>query len=316
MGILIGIDGGGTKTICVVQDESGQIIGRAESGPANYLKVGVFAAKKALRTAIKRAVDRAGVSREKVAALCAGIAGVYRDRDREIMSRVFREILPVQHLVLESDAYITLVGATNGKPGVIVIAGTGSIAFGVNSSGLTTRSGGWGYLLGDEGSGYDMARKGLIASLRDHDGRGEKTVLREILVRELYLGSIEEVIPLIYGGELGQRNLASLYPLVLEAAEAGDGVANRIIQESGDELAKAAAAVIEELNEPNTVLPVALWGGAFQNSSRLRQSFEEALKARTQKARLIEPENPPEVGALIVAQAAVKGTKLFSLPVG
>lgn len=206
---------------------------------------------------------------------------------------------------MESDAFVTLTGATAGRPGVVVISGTGSIAFGVNSQGKRARAGGWGHVLGDEGSGYDIARRGLIAALRDFDGRGPRTSLRERLTGELYLSSIEEVIPLLYSGQLSQRNLAALYPLVVSAAEEEDPVAVGLLEEAAEELSCAASAVLRGLDEP-VALPVVMWGGAFQNGPRLRRYFEESLSRRCSGFVLREPEHPPEFGALLLARKAVQ----------
>lgn len=315
MGFLIGIDGGGSKTVCVVSDASGWTLGEGRSGPSNHLKTGIFTAKRSLRNAILSALREAGVDLSDVEAACAGIAGVYRQQDREIMRLVLREILPSGQLYLESDAFVTLVGATGGQPGVVVISGTGSIAFGVNSRGEQRRSGGWGHLVGDEGSGYDMARKGLTAALRAADGRGLATSIREKLTRALELESIEEVVPLVYSAQLSQNDLAGLYPLVMEAAREGDAVATGIIQEAASELAAACAAVMEGLRERESQLPVALCGGAFQASDQLRSAFQECLKERLgRELEMVEPLSPPQRGAVLVASAVSRGLSPSSWP--
>jgi len=302
---ILGIDGGGTKTICVAADAGGRIIGKGMSGPANYLKEGLYTSKMSLSEAIDRALQEAGSDRLSVEVVCAGIAGMGRAADRLIMKKSFAEIVPNARLVLETDAFITLVGATEYLPGVIVISGTGSIAMGLNEKGDVARAGGWGHILGDEGSGYDIARRGMIAALQDYDGRGPETLITKMIVEELYLANVEELIGLFYGAESSPRRIAGLYPLVLEAAEEGDAVASNLLEKAASALVKTAVAVIRRLEMQSSIFPIALSGGVFRNSPRLRNSFQRLLVTQVPGAHLIDPLHPPEIGALLVAHKAV-----------
>ncbi len=311
MDVLIGIDGGGSKTRCVVSDRRGRVLGRGDSGPSNYLKEGLYPAKRSLREAVRLALKSAQQKQRSIVAACAGLAGVYRRQDQDVMGRVLREILATECLVLESDAFVALAGATEGRPGLIVISGTGSIAFGVDGNGKRARAGGWGHILGDEGSGYDIARRGLMAALRDYDGRGPKTLIRTRIAEELYLKSTDQIIPLLYGEQLGQAYLAALYPLVLSAAEAGDRVADQLLRSAAQELALATASVIRKLAGGAT-LPIAVHGGVFQNSPRLLHYFQEALKQESPAGEVIEPKETPEIGAILAARAALEGRRLFA----
>lgn len=311
MAVIVGIDGGGTRTVCLVADPGGQVRGQGVGGAANYLKEGLYTAKRSLRDALEHAFQELPGEKNQVRALCAGLAGMDRAADREVMTRVFQELLPAQEMILENDAFIALVGATEGEPGVIVISGTGSIALGVNRSGNKVRSGGWGHVLGDEGSGYDIARKGLAAAFQDYDGRGPRTSIGDKILREFYAERMDQLIPLLYGGDSSPSKIAALYPLVLEAAEEGDRVAGDLIGQAARHLADTAVAVIHRLEMQGETFPVAVSGGVFKTSRKIRRQFARFLRQRVPGVRLIEPKHPPEVGALLVARAAVEGRKLF-----
>ncbi|MFQ5740458.1 MAG: BadF/BadG/BcrA/BcrD ATPase family protein [Acidobacteriota bacterium] len=312
MGFLAGIDGGGTKTVCLISDQNGHVVGEGRAGPSNYLKDGLYTAKSSLREAIGAALRGAHVESLQVVGICTGLAGVDRTQDRELMTRIVREIVPARHVIVESDAFVTWAGATECRPGVVVISGTGSVAFGFNRKGDRARSGGWGHLLGDEGSGYNIGRKGLIAALRDHDGRGPQTLIRDKIVDELTLSSIDQVIPLLYGGQISNTNIAALGRLILEAGEEGDEVALDVIRQAAVELAEAARAVIRKLGCEGQSLPVAVSGGVFTHGPLLRESFKVELARRAPRAELITAKLPPEKGALLVARAAVEGKPVFS----
>ncbi len=302
---ILGIDGGGTKTVCLAADTDGRILGKGMSGPSNYLKEGLYTSKMSLGESIEQALQEAGSDRLKVQVVCAGLAGVGRANDRLIMKKLFAEIVPNARLILETDAFITLVGATEYQPGVIVISGTGSIAMGINQKGEVSRAGGWGHILGDEGSGYDIARRGMVAALHDFDGRGPETLISKMIVEELYLTNVEELIGLFYGGESSPRRIAGLYPLILEAAEEGDAVACKLLEQAASALVKSAIAVIRKLQMESLIFPIALSGGVFRNSVRLRNSFQRLLAAQVPGGHLIDPLHPPEVGALLVAHRAI-----------
>lgn len=311
MRYILGIDGGGVKTICLAADEAGRVLGRGTAGPSNYLKEGLYSAKLSLRQAIDTALTESKVKPKEVKAVCAGLAGMDRPTDRRIIRQVFEELLPGAKLILDNDACIALIGATEGEPGIIAISGTGSIALGLNREGQMARSGGWGHILGDEGSGYEIARRGLMAILKDVDGRGPKTLLRERLTRELYLSSVEELIPVFYGGQMTPSRIAALYPLVLQAAEEGDEVAANLLEEAAVQLAETAWAVIRKLEMQEDRFPLAVSGGVFKSSPLIRNRFLERITRQAPQAEPVEPKHPPELGAILLAKAVLEGKKPF-----
>jgi N-acetylglucosamine kinase-like BadF-type ATPase len=308
MSYLIGIDGGGTKTVSVVAGVRDRIIvGKGVAGPANYLKEGLHTARRSLGESVQEALEAAGLDKSRICAVGAGLAGVGRARDRQVMTRVLRRILPTQTLLLGTDAFVALLGAMESEPGVIVISGTGSIALGMNREGVLARSGGWGHLLGDEGSGYDIGRRGLTAALQDHDGRGPSTSITRKIAKELCLDRIDEMIPLFYAGDTSPRQLAGLYPLVLEAAEEGDPIASALIDQAAASLTEIALAVLRKLHMEKDAPEIALSGGVFLHSRRIRRRFENLLLEQAPQARLVQARHPPEVGALFLAQSALEG---------
>ncbi len=308
-GYLLGIDGGGTKTVCLLADENLKVLGRGIGGPSNYLSEGIYTAKMSLRAAVQEALAAAGVDASSVGAVCAGLAGASRPRDRQTMQKALREIVPAARIRVEIDAFIALAGATECRPGVIVISGTGSVAFGVNSAGETARSGGWGFVAGDEGSGFDIGRKGIAEALRHYDGRAGITTIAEKLMREMYLESLEEMIPILYSGPFSPAKIASLFPLILEAAREGDQAADRLIREAAGELSRMAAAVVRRLKMEEHCL-VATSGGVFR-SDQVRGPFAEHLRRAIPGVELIPAAKSAEMGALFAARAALREETLF-----
>lgn len=307
MGYLLGIDGGGTKTIGVLADRSGRVLARAVSGPGNYLKVGLPAVERSFTEIIHGVLDEAGVDREaRIDGLCAGLAGADRPRDRRIIRALFRRLVGTRVILTENDARITLVGATEGRPGLIVIAGTGSVAMGMNRAGELARAGGWGHLIGDEGSGYDIGRRAMIAALHSYDGRSRKTLLEPTVVKTLRLRKIEDLVTRVYSRGMAPDEVAALFPRVVEAAQKGDGIARHLLEDAGRDLAATAGAVIRRLRMERTAAIVALSGGVFRARGPLYDAFCTAVRAVAPNAQITEPKHPPEIGAVALARARLE----------
>lgn len=313
MQVILGIDGGGTKTVCLAASRAGEVLGRGVGGPSNYLSEGIVRARESLRTAIQGALQAAGASAEDVALVAAGLAGASRERDRRVLAQVFAEVLPGAATIIEPDAVIALLGATECRPGVIIISGTGSMAFGMDRAERRARTGGWGFILGDEGSGYDIARRGLIACLRAYDGRGPETSIRHKVLAALKLADTEDLIPFSYSNPLSPGRIAALYPTVLEAADEGDPIACRLIEEAAAALAEMVATTAAKLDFGQDRPLFTMAGGVFKGRS-LRQGFERALTARCPSAVLEEPRQPPEMGAVYLGRARLTGQPLFPDP--
>jgi N-acetylglucosamine kinase-like BadF-type ATPase len=230
-------------------------------------------------------------------AVCAGVAGV----DREAVSRPLlawlRKAIPARHHLLATDVAIALHAALGTTPGMIVVSGTGSIAYARNHRGETLRAGGWGAWFDDPGSGYDLARKAIMAALRDFDGRGERTVLSSRICRALHLSDITQIVL----KKLDTQQVAALFPLVAEAARQGDRVARRLCAQAGGDLAQLALALARRLGR-RRMLPVVCAGGVFRSSPTVRRSFARYLHQRLPAARVRLLQREPVEGALAMAR--------------
>ena len=293
---FLGVDGGATKTLAVIVDERGRERGRGVAGSGNQAAVGLKRAVASIRGAVAAAVQQAG-SDAPFRAAWIGLAGVDRPGDRD---RLLPHLGTLAAIVrLTNDAELALTGLA-GAVGVAVIAGTGSIAVGRDSAGTMARSGGWGHILGDEGSGYEIGRLALKAAARAADGRGPQTALLPAIMAAWRLTRPDAMIDRVYpDGDKGE--IARLSALVFAAAREGDGVARRIVREAATELALAALAVGAMLNFPDGKLPVALAGGMLIHETDFRAMLLRRLRRRTpvgQVALVAEP-------ALSAARAAI-----------
>jgi N-acetylglucosamine kinase-like BadF-type ATPase len=260
---VVGVDGGGSKTHAVVVDADGRIMGEGTSGPSNPLRVGIARAAAAVREAIDKACEAAHVRRQDILAAEVGLAGARRTELRERVREALSNF-GIADLEVVSDADIALHGATDGEPGVVVIAGTGSVCCGVNSRGKRNCAGGWGPVAGDEGGGAWIARRALRAIAHASDGRGPKTSLTAAACAYFHVTTPEDLSTAIYAPTMTNERLAGFGKQVIEAAKAKDPVAREIIAEAGSELGLAVAAVIRNLKLETERFQVAYVGGVFE----------------------------------------------------
>ena len=204
-------------------------------------------------------------------------------------------------VILDHDASIALAGALACQPGVVVLAGTGAMAFGMNRSGEKRRAGGWGSILGDEGSAYYIGWRALAAACRAYDGRGPETTLITRLMEHLGLGDFTDIVKEIYGKQTLPGKIASLAPLVSRAAKDGDEVAAIILKDAAEELALAASAVIEGLNMQDEAFEIAVSGSVFKAGEHLVTSFSKYLRSTAPHAEIIAPRFEPAMGAVFLA---------------
>ena len=299
---VAGIDGGGTKTRCLVADGSGRVLGEGLAGPSNYQVVGLPGAVASLSEAVTRALAAAGVGPGALAGVCAGLAGVGRPEDKAALAGALAFLAPARVLVVE-DARIALAGALAGGPGTVVIAGTGSIAYGVDGAGQTVRAGGWGWVLGDEGSGFDIGRRALAAALAAQDGTGPATALGQLICAAWELERLDQLVRRVYADVAAARpEIAGLVPVVVAAAEAGDAVASALLAQAGHDLGALAAAVLRRLDLPPGVPPVAaVTGGVLSGVPAVRAAMAGALTLQVPGAALIDPRESPAEGAIRLA---------------
>jgi len=299
MEYLLGVDGGGTKTITVVADLQGNVLGIGLSGGSNYHTVGLENAIKAIKDSSEQAISNANISSIKSA--CFGLAGIGRQNDHDILSPELVNLSIADNILLKHDAFIALAGATICQPGVIVIAGTGAMAFGINHSGKEERASGWGYLLGDEGSAYYVGRKALSASCKAFDGRGRKTALLESIISHFDLEDFTQIIKTIYSEKTSTQDISAIAPIVPQQAKLGDEIALEILNDTAFELALSAKSVIKKLNMENEKVLVAIAGSVFKAGELLLKSFRQYVKSAYPLAEIISPNFKSVTGALLLA---------------
>jgi N-acetylglucosamine kinase-like BadF-type ATPase len=300
--LFLGIDGGQSSTTALIGDEAGRVLGAGTGGPCNHAgkAEGADRLKRALTEAVGSACARVGIDFASVRfeAACIGMSGGPDDK-----AEIIGEVLRTGTLVNTDDAVIALAGATAGQQGIITIAGTGSIAFGRNATGQRARAGGWGYVFGDEGGGFDIARQALRAALRCEEGWGPPTALLSALLEATDSKSANEALHRFYTDAWPRARVATLAPLVDRAALAGDTVARDIILAAAQQLAILAASVRRQLWQPGEAVVVVQIGGAFR-SELLRERFRMLVEMEDGN-RCTAPVYGPAAGALLEAYRAV-----------
>ncbi|HVT92971.1 MAG TPA: BadF/BadG/BcrA/BcrD ATPase family protein [Bryobacteraceae bacterium] len=294
---FLGVDGGQSSTTALLGDENGVVVGRGTAGPCNHVAASEGRAKliSAIEGSLAGACAAAGIERAGLAlrAACLGLSGGPEDKEE-----IVRDLLRAAQLRVTNDAWIALAGATAGRPGIVVIAGTGSIALGRNG-GKTARAGGWGYIFGDEGAGFDIARQALRAALRFEEGWGPETSLLARLLEKANAGNANELLHRLYTPEFSRPAIARLSRLVEEEAEAGDRVSRSILHQSAVELAALAMAVRRQLFVPGEVADIAYAGGVFRGEILFHRFRDELERAGAN--RCLAPIHGPAAGALLEA---------------
>jgi N-acetylglucosamine kinase-like BadF-type ATPase len=275
MRLFLGIDGGQSGTTALIGDETGRILGMGRGGPSNHAAAeqGRERLRRAISESISSACAAAGLaSGVRFEAACCGMSGGPEDK-----RSILEAILPAERLIVTTDAAIALAGATPSGRGIIVIAGTGSMAFGRNEANLAARAGGWGYLFGDEGSAFDITRQALRAALRMEEGWGRDTALREKLLEAVGACDANQLMHRFYEPDWPRDRIARLAPLVDAAAAADDPVAQEILQYAALQLATLASSVRARLWDREAAIEVAYSGGVFR-SEPITRRFRELVE--------------------------------------
>lgn len=301
---FLGVDGGASKTAALVIGEEAQPLGRGIAGPSNHLRVGIETATRNIERAVNIALVEAGMAIREVEYAYCGIAGADHPAHRQRVIDSLRIFFPRGNFIVDNDARIALTGAVGFGSGIVIISGTGSVAFGRNDSGEEARSGGWGPTIGDEGSGYAIARDGLSAIVRAHDGRGRATKMTELLCYDYDMCSPEDLPRFVYATTTHADDIARYGKLVIEAARLGDEVAQEILERAGRELAECVLAVGRKLRLTETAFPVAYVGGVFNAEDMLLGGMRASVKRGAPQATLGPPKNTPVEGAAMMAVRA------------
>lgn len=306
MKYFIGVDGGASKTAALVVDEQGQPLGSGVAGPSNHLRVGIEQATRNIERAVNIAMVEAGIAIRQVEYAYCGIAGSDHPVHRQRVIDSLKIFFPRGNFIVDTDARIALTGAVGFGAGIVVIAGTGSVAFGRNDEGDEQRAGGWGPTIGDEGSGFWIAREGLSAIVRAHDGRGFVTKMTELLCQDYDMCSPDELPRFVYATTTHVDDIARYGKLVIQAAQANDPIALDILARGGSELAECVLAVARKLHLTDREFPVAYVGGAFHAGDLLLNPMRLRLNRDAPGASLNTPLRPPVEGAAMMAMKAAE----------
>jgi glucosamine kinase len=299
----LGIDGGGSKTTCVVGDET-SVLARAAAGPSNITRVGEERARESLHEAIRQACAAAEIDPRQVYRACVGVAGVGSEEMARVVRKIIAELIAGEIEVV-GDMQIALQAALGAGPGVIVIAGTGSIAHGRNARGRTARAGGWGFAISDEGSAHWIGRTAVAAMLRtvdevSDDGEAQLSLPLFCEMKSVWkLKSFEELARTANS----TPDFAALLPAVLAAADAGDALARQVLRQAGRELARLAGTVVQRLfSESDAAVPMAMAGGVFRHAAMIRELFYNEVRAANPDVVLNPEVVDPVHGALRMAR--------------
>ena len=293
MRYVVGIDSGGTKTVGLLADETGKVLAKARGGGANLVIHGELSVEKVLYQVIEDLEPPGPID-----TICLGMAGVDRPEEKELIQGLLRRLGLRKNIRIVNDALIALVAGAPEGIGIVVSAGTGSIAYGVDPSSETARSGGWGYLLGDEGSAFWLGHAAVRQGVRAVDGRGPATTLFDRISQKLDLDVPEGLVKWFYDQELSRDRVAKLASVVEEAADDGDVAANSLLDQAAQHLARAARAVDRKLTFTDCY-PLVLAGGAFRACPSLFERVESNLDLP--KAEVVRLEKEPATGAVTLA---------------
>ncbi|HZW32302.1 MAG TPA: BadF/BadG/BcrA/BcrD ATPase family protein [Isosphaeraceae bacterium] len=309
---LLGVDGGGTSTEAWLAEPGLRILGRGSGGPSNAKAVGLEAARRALDTAIGAAFDAAGLVPAPVDVACLGLAGFDRPEDRQVLAGWADEARWADRLVLVNDGALIVAAGTPEGWGVGVIAGTGSIAVGRTPEGRTARAGGWGHLIGDEGSAYALVLDALRLVARRADGRDARPAgpgpdpLTDRLCAALGVAQPSQIVTALYAPGFDRARVAAMAPEVLAACAAAPEDAARLLVPAGAALAAMVAAVAQALGWSSGELPLAAAGSFLLSATAVRQAMSDDLVRRGYQPA-VTPVPDPARGAVILAERALAG---------
>jgi N-acetylglucosamine kinase-like BadF-type ATPase len=301
MNYIIGIDGGGTGSRCVITDYNATILHRCKGGPTNFMRYEINEVCKTIYALINDCRKSIGVDFVDIKAVVIGTAGAGRKNEILFFENKLRKYLKSKNVSIKfikvlSDGLIALEGAISDGEGCILISGTGSIMYGKNNAGKYFRLGGYGRKIGDEGSGYLIGRQGLNAVSKDFDGRGEKTLLTTYLKKNFKITSGHDLITKVYKESF---DISSFAPFVLKAATQKDRVAKRILLNEAIELSNHIKAMKKLINAKK--IKVAFSGSLISINNYYSDLLKKKIKSTITGVKIIKPENPPEIGAVLIA---------------
>jgi len=307
--LVLGMDGGGTKTVCAVADRDGNVLGVGKAYGSNFQAVGVRNAGVEMAKAIEQALQMAKAKPADVVFAAYGMAGADRDEDFETFHNLLDEVSPTTNYLLVNDTTIALRAGTPDGVGVARVAGTGTNTVGFNAEGKQWKVGGMGELSGDYGSGTDLAKKMVVAAFEASDGRGPKTMLVDLICKELGLKRIEDIVALFYFDDFRPIRIETLAPLLFRAAKMGDRVAQRILTQTGRRMGYEIVVCLRHLFKRDEPVRVVLGGSVLQKgeSPILVDALKDRVLRSYPNARLTKLGVPPVFGAVLFALDEIYG---------
>jgi len=303
--LILAIDGGGTRTRCLAIDREGKVLGEQLSGPSNHLLVDPALVRSSLHEAIGATLSQAGFNQVDVACVSAGTAGVDFDGAGAAEIEIILQELGFPRTLVNGDMVIAHAGALGLDPGVVALAGTGSVILGINRDGKRVKVGGWGPVFGDEGSAYRIGQMALRAGAEMYDGRKPPTDLLKVVLRALGISQFRETISRVYLDAMEPREIAALTPLVYEVAQAGDVVARSIFFKAAEELADGIQAAFTQGDFKEKEIFISYQGSVLESCALLRERMIEELSHRQLTFKFLKPRFSPVVGAYLLGRKAL-----------
>lgn len=297
MKYCIGVDGGGTKTLTYLGDMAGNILDSCVFGPSNYYSSGLENTKDVFREIVCYYSRKHRFDTADLVFISLGLAGVDREMDKKVIRNVFAELDLTCDILVYNDARTALVGALGKDEGVIVVSGTGSIATGIRNNELV-RSGGWGHILADEGSGYDIGMKTLKTIMKSYDGRLPFTVMTEKAIALLKLDGVEDIIGFVHNPDTDKKKIAEISTVAIQGAKEKDVLAMAILDESVEALLELAKAVIRKLYSVDEPVELTYIGGIISNVDYIRDRFIVEIRKIHPNLTIKKPAQDGAVGAL------------------
>lgn len=307
MDYVLGVDGGGTNTIAQIVDSNGILIAENESGSSNYKSVGIENAKKNINNSILGAIRNLKNSKKIVfKSSCFGLSGNDSDYDLNIYEKIIfnnkiKKYLNPKKTIICNDTRIGLAAGSNSKNSIMIICGTGSNCYGINEKREEAKANGWDYILGDEGSGYNIGIKALRAIMRACDGRGEKTLLSKTILEDLNIKDISELIRLAYSESFSKEKIATVAETVCRTAEMGDKISIKILEEEANEAVISVEAVANKLNLSNKEFDLVFVGSVFKCEKYFKTVLMKKLKVKFPKINFKSLTKKPVSGAIRLA---------------
>lgn len=308
MHYILGVDGGGTKTVVRIADVNGVTVSEYIAGAGNYKKAGMELAEKNITGGVLGAIKQTAVDAENIffSSACFGLSGLDSEQDEQIYKKMIfdsqiKKYIDLKKTIICNDSRVGLAAGSDSKNGIMIICGTGSNCFGINEEGREAKANGWDYILGDEGSAYDIGIRALRAVTKAHDGRGRKTLLSKTILNELKLDNVTDLIDWCYKTPFSCERFADLTKVVCKTAELGDIISIRLLKDEAKEALASIDVVAGKLNFKDREFDIVFVGSVFRCEKYFRQVLTDKLKKTYPKIKFAHLNDKPVSGAIKMA---------------